>query len=466
MRDGALFVGRDFEPARAIFSRRAPLWLDQFRQLLSFPSVSSSAARRGAMRDCALWLRSELQRLGAENARLARARHHPTVLGRISGPPGAPRVLIYGHYDVQPAESLAEWRSPPFRPTLRDGFVYARGASDDKGQLFAHLKAVELLQAVLGQLPVTVSFVIDGEEEIGSPGLARALSAASAELESDVAVVSDMPVLAPDRPSLTYALRGDLYLDVEVSGPSGDLHSGNFGGAVQNALSALVDALSRLHRADGTVAASGFYDDVLSVSRSERAYMRRVGPKSADVRHEAGGAALAGESGYSAYERSTIRPSLEISGVRGGYGGRGVKGVIPAHAVAKLDIRLVPRQDPDRIHRGVFELLARRLPAGMRLRTRERMRVPPVVLNRNHPAQRAACRAYRRAFGKAPVFTRLGGSIPVVSLLANRLRLPTVLLGLALPQDAAHAENERFSLAMLERGIWTSAALLQELAAP
>lgn len=457
-------ITRGAASARAAFERRAPAWRDELRRFLSFRTVSSGTGQREAMHGCARWLRGELCKLGAKNARLVRSRYHPAVVGRIPGPPGAPRVLIYGHYDVQPAESSAAWRAPPFRPTFRDGFVYARGASDDKGQLFAHLKAVELLSALSGKLPVTVNFLIDGEEEIGSPGLARVLQSASAELASDVAVVSDMPVLGPDRPSLTHALRGDLYLDIEVSGPAGDLHSGNFGGAVQNALSALVSVLSMLHHADGTVAAPGFYEDVLAVSPRERAYMRAVGPKSEEIQRETGGAALTGEPGYSPYERSTIRPSLEISGLRGGYGGRGVKGVIPAHAMAKLDIRLVPQQDPDRIHRVVHEFLARRLPAGMRLCTRERMRVPPVVLDRDSPALRAAARAYRAGFGKAPVFIRLGGSIPVVSLLANQLRLPTVLMGFALPQDGAHAENERFSLAMLERGIWTSAAFLQEMA--
>src|SRR5690349_18600972 len=321
---------------------------------VAFPSVSSWSRNGSAMRACAGWLADKLRAVGASDARVMSTGGHPAVAGRI-GNTDRPTILVYGHYDVQPPDPLGPWRSSPFRPLVRGGHLYGRGASDDKAQILAHIKAVEMLRELNGELPVNVIFLVDGEEEIGSPGLGRMIPRLSDYLACDAAVVSDMPILAAGRPAIAYATRGDVYLEVEVRAPGGDLHSGNFGGAVTNALRELVASLGQLHDSEGRVAVPGFYDDVLPVHPLEREYMRIVGPGENVMRMETGGAALQGESGYSSYERATVRPSLEIAGVSGGYAGSGVKGVIPSRATAKLDIRLVPRQRPDRVHRRIFE---------------------------------------------------------------------------------------------------------------
>jgi len=450
--------------APATLAQQRERFVQELGELVRFPSISADPKRAPVMQACADWLRRHLQRLGAADARVLHAGGKPAVFGTIRGPRAAPRVLIYGHYDVQPAEPSGAWRSPPFEPSLRQGALFGRGASDDKGQLFAHLKAVELLKQQRSGLPVSVSFFIDGEEEIGSPSLPQLFRQLAPELGHDAAVVSDAPIVAADRPSITHTLRGDLYLELRVRGAGRDVHSGLFGGAVENAVTALSDALSRLHHADGSIAVPDFYADVPEVSARERAYMRRVGPAEHDVQRDAGGARLSGESGYSAYERATIRPSLEISGLQGGYVGTGVKGVIPSTASAKLDIRLVPGQDLDRVAKVVTRHLARLLPPSLRLEVRELMRIRPVALDRGHPTMQAAVRAYTRAFGTPPVFLRTGGSIAAVSALSDGLGVPVVLMGFALPDDAPHAPNEHFRLSMLEKGIQTSAAFLQEMA--
>jgi acetylornithine deacetylase/succinyl-diaminopimelate desuccinylase-like protein len=452
------------DSTRAHVAAHARRFVGELAELLRYPSVSSSPAGHPAMQACARWLASHLGRLGAADARVVSTAGHPAIVGRIGRDPALRTVLIYGHYDVQPVEPLSAWQTAPFAPVVRAGYLYGRGASDDKGPLFAHLKAIEVLRALRGALPVNVVFLIDGEEEIGSPHLPALIARLSRYLAADVAVLSDNAVLAPDRPSLTYALRGDLYLELEVAAPVGDLHSGKFGGAAPNALRVMVSALSRLHHADGTVAVPGFERDVEQISARERRYMREVGPSDGALRRETGSLSPVGGGRYSAYERTTIRPALEVAGVTGGYAGPGVKGVIPSRAAAKLDVRLVPHQRPERVHRQIFEHLRRFVPPGLRLRTRERMRATPVIIPRHHPAARAAARAYRRGFGAEPVFVRSGGSIPIVSTFATLLGLPSVLMGFSLPGDRAHAPNERFSLAMFSKGIVTSAAFLEEMA--
>lgn len=441
----------------------AARFVHELAALVAFPSVSSTPAARPQLHACARWLVRHLRGLGAHDARLVATPGHPVVVGRIAGARRRPSLLIYGHYDVQPAEPSAAWRTPPFAPVVRGGYLYGRGVSDAKGQLFAHLKAIELHRALTGRPPVDVVFLIEGEEEIGSPNLPGVLARLAPYLACDAAVVSDSAVLAPDRPSLTYALRGDLYLDVEVRGGHADLHSGNFGGVVHNALRVLIAALARLHGPGGEVTVPGFHEAVAPVGSRERRWMQATGPSDRELRTGSGGALLAGEPGFTAYERATILPSIEIAGVAGGYHGVGVRGVVPARATAKLDVRLVPDQDPDGVHRRIFDHLARAVPLGLELRTRERMRVAPAVLGRRHAAARAAMRAYRRGFGAEPVFVRGGGSIPVVSALADGLGIPTVMMGFALPDDRPHGADERMALAMLGKAIATSAAFLEEI---
>jgi acetylornithine deacetylase/succinyl-diaminopimelate desuccinylase-like protein len=343
--------------------------------------------------------------------------------------------------------------------------MYGRGASDDKGQLFAHAKALESYLRTFGALPVNVECLFEGEEEIGSPNLSPLIARHRDALAADVAVVSDMRILGPNEPALTYALRGALSLEVEVSGPGQDLHSGTFGGAVHNPLQALCELVSDLHDAGGRVAIPGFYRRVRPASDEERAYLAQKGPTDEQLLRHAQAAEGWGESGYTLYERTALRPALTINGLRGGYQGPGGKAVIPARAAAKLNFRLVPDQDPDEVERLFRRHLARTAPRTVRVRVRTHLKARPAVVSRRHPAVRAAEAAYSQGFGAAPVFLRSGGTIPVVNTFQEVLGVPTILMGFALPDDRMHAPNEKFHLPTFFRGVATCIWLLAELGA-
>jgi acetylornithine deacetylase/succinyl-diaminopimelate desuccinylase-like protein len=360
---------------------------------------------------------------------------------------------------------LSEWRSPPFEPTARNNDLYGRGACDDKGQMFAHVKALEAGLQTQGALPVNVKCLFEGEEEIGSPSLTSILQRHKKRFAADVAVMSDTRMLAPDQPALTYALRGGLSLELEVTGPRQDLHSGSFGGAVHNPLQALCEILARLHDEHHRIAIPGFYSRVRQESEGEREFMAESGPTDEQIRWDAGVRLGWGERGYSLYEHTTIRPALSITGITGGYQGPGVKAVIPARAAAKLNFRLVPEQDPHEIEQGVRAHLARITQPTVRSTVRAFLRATPALLERSHPAMRAAARAYQQGFGAAPVFLRSGGTIPVVNTFQELLGVPTVLMGFALPDDRMHAPNEKFHLPNFYRGIATCMAFLTEIGA-
>ena len=347
---------------------------------------------------------------------------------------------------------------------MRGEDIYGRGASDNKGQLFAHVKALESYLHTTGALPVNVVCLFEGEEEIGSPNLGALLTRRSDALQAQVAVLSDTPILAPDRPAVTYSLRGALSLELEVRGPARDLHSGQFGGAVHNPLQALCEIIATLHDADGRVAIPGFHNRVVEPGEAELAYMERVGPSDNNILHDASAERDWGEIEYSLYERTTIRPALTVNGITGGYAGAGVKAVIPARATAKLNFRLVPRQQPAEVEALVRDHIARATPPTVRSTVRTKLLADPAVVNRRLPAVRAAARAYQRGFGVAPVFRRSGGTIPVASMLQRQLGLPVVLMGFALPDDRMHAPNEKFHLPNFRRGIATSVYLLEEMA--
>jgi acetylornithine deacetylase/succinyl-diaminopimelate desuccinylase-like protein len=441
--------------ARAARSRL----VGDLERFVSFPSVSSAPEHAGAVAACATWLASRLRRAGLHDAEVVVTPGHPIVRASAGAAAGRPVLLVYGHYDVQPPEPLDAWRTPPFRPTRRDGFLYGRGASDDKGPLLAELGALEAYLQTTGELPVRVECLFEGEEEIGSPHLADYLRASPGVRAADVALVSDTRMRSRDRPSVTYGLRGALACELEVDGPAHELHSGQFGGVIANPLESVCELVASLHDASGRIAIPGFYDTVRRPSREERALMRRCGPADAEVLRDAGARERAGEPGFTAYEQTTIRPSLTVSGIAGGYNGPGVKGVIPPRAVAKLGLRLVPDQDPPAVEALLRRHVARVAPAA-RLRVVSRAR--PALVDPAHPALRAAAAACQRGFGADAVFLRSGGTIPVVSLLAE-LGLPTILLGLALPDDGMHAPNERFLLRNLTRGVETFVWLLAEL---
>jgi acetylornithine deacetylase/succinyl-diaminopimelate desuccinylase-like protein len=424
-------------------------------ELLRFPSVSSQPRQAADVRACAQWLASHLRRIGRPRVEIVSTPRHPLVVGEWCGAPGRPHLLVYGHYDVQPVEPLAEWRTPPFEPTRRGDNLHARGASDDKGQLFAHVKALEAYAATAGHPPVNVTVLLDGEEEIGSPNLKPFLARRGRALGADAAVVSDTRILGPERPAITYGLRGGLAFELEARGQASDLHSGSFGGAVHNPLQALCEVVAALHDRRRRVAIPGFYDRVRRPTAAERAYAARVGPADAAILADARAEGGWGEPGYTLHERTTIRPALTVNGLTGGHQGPGGKAVIPSRASAKLSFRLVPDQDPDEVERLTRAHFARVAPPTVRLGLTRGASSRPVLLERGHPVTRAAALAYRRAFGRTPVFLRSGGSIPIVNLLHESLRVPTVLMGFALPDDRIHAPNEKLHLPTFQRAIET-----------
>jgi acetylornithine deacetylase/succinyl-diaminopimelate desuccinylase-like protein len=436
----------------------------RLQDFVRIPSVSVDPRRAADVGRCAGWLAGELRRIGLRRIEVVRTPRHPIVYAEWTEAPGRPTVLVYGHYDVQPVDPESAWRTPPFEPVVRGQDLYGRGACDDKGQLSTHLRALEAYLAT-GRPPVNVKLLFEGEEEIGSPNLEPFLRRRRERLRADLAVMSDTRMLAADRPALGYSLRGSLGMEVVVCGPRGDLHSGNFGGAVHNPLQVRADLLSGLHDRDGRVTIRGFYDRVRRAPEAEREQMARTGPTDAEILRDAQVGRGFGERGYSLYERTTIRPALTINGLSGGYQGPGGKAVIPAQASAKLNLRFVPDQTPQEVERLVRRHVAEALPPTVRWRLETFSGAMPVVLDRAHPAMRAAAAAYRRGFGTAPVFVRSGGTIPVVNAFREVLGLHTVLLGFALPDDRIHAPNERFHLPNFTRGIETAIAFLDEVAA-
>jgi acetylornithine deacetylase/succinyl-diaminopimelate desuccinylase-like protein len=442
-----------------------PRFVRELKDFIRFPSVSAQPKHASDVRNCGTWLARHLRKIGMPQVRVFPTRGHPIVYAEWKGAATCPTVLIYGHYDVQPADPLGKWHSPPFTPVVRGDHLYGRGACDDKGQMFAHLKALEAFLRTRGKLPVNVKCVFDGEEEIGSPALRRFLVRNRVPLAADVAVVSDMPIPGPNRPAITYALRGGLSLELEVTGPQRDLHSGLFGGAIHNPLQALCEIVARLHDDAGGVAIPGFYDRVRAWSGEEREYMRRAGPPDDQLLRDARAEQPWGEPGYSLYERTTIRPALTVNGLSGGYQGPGGKGVIPARALAKLSFRLVPDQDPREIERLVRRQVERICPPTVKARLRTLSHSNFALVDRSHPSLQAAMLAYKRGFGKAPRFLRCGGTIPIVNTIHEELGIPTVLMGFALPDDRIHGPDEKFYLPNLFRGIATSVWFLYAVGA-
>lgn len=405
------------------------------------------------MAEGARWLARHLGRIGMERAQVVPTAGHPIVYAEWRHAPGSPTILVYGHYDVQPEDPRGRWSSPPFEPEIREGVLHGRGASDDKGQMLAHVAALEAWLRGAGGLPVNVECIFEGEEEIGSPHLASFIAENRDAFAADVAVISDTAIAGRRRPALTYALRGAFAAEIVVRGPRADLHSGLFGGAAPNPIEGLCGILAALHDRRGVVSLPGFYDDVLDVGAAERARLRAVGPSDEAFARSAGIAAIRGEPGFSAYELTTIRPTLEINGVRGGYQGDGPKSVIPAVASAKLTARLVADQDPRCVERLLREHVARLAPRGLSAELVPLIHALPIVVDPRHPAMRAAARGYREAFGVEPVDVRSGGTVPAASTLRELLGIPPVLMGFALPDDHVHGPDEGFSLDAYRRAI-------------
>jgi acetylornithine deacetylase/succinyl-diaminopimelate desuccinylase-like protein len=444
-------------PHRALsYSRQhKPRFLAELKDFIRFPTVSSQPSHAGDLKKCAAWLAGHLRRVGLEKVRVIPTRGQPIVYGEWQRAPGLPTVLVYGHYDVLPADPLQEWHTPPFEPTVRGDNLYGRGACDDKGQMFAHIKALESYLMTERSLPVNVKCLFEGEEELDSPNFAPFVERNKRALRADAAIMSDTRMLGPDRPAISYAERGNLRVELEVHGPRQDLHSGNFGGAIHNPLQALCELIAGLHDANGRVAIPGFYDSVRDWSEKEREYMTRTGPRDAEILRDARAQRGWGERGYSLYERTTLRPALTLNGVTGGHQGPGVKAVIPSSALAKISFRLAPDQDPQEIGRLFRDHIARISPPAVKSTVRLISSAKPALMDRDHPSMRAAAFAYRKGFGSEPVFLRSGGTIPVVDTFQQILGIPTVLMGFALPDDRIHAPNEKFHLPNFYNGIAT-----------
>jgi acetylornithine deacetylase/succinyl-diaminopimelate desuccinylase-like protein len=436
----------------------------ELSQLLRFPSVSAQPKHAADVRRCASWLADHLRAVGLGDAAVHDTPGHPLVVASWRKAPGKPTVLIYGHYDVQPPEPLQQWRTPPFEPSVRGDDLVARGASDDKGQLFAHVKAIEAWLRSSGRLPVNVVCVFEGAEETGSPHLAEVLRAHPLVQAADKAVVSDSAIPGPNRPGITSSLRGALSVEIDVRGPGRDLHSGTFGGAVHNPLQALCEIVAGLQDPSGRIAIPGFYEDVRD-RRAERDLLSPVAPSDAELLALTGAPGGWGEPGYTMFERTTHRPALTVNGIVGGYHGPGVKAVIPAEASAKVNIRLVPDQEPTLVDRLLRRHLARVAPTTVRVSVRTMLAARPAVIDVHQPVDEAAAAAYRRAFGRPAVLRPSGGTVPVVSILQQELRLPTVLMGFGLLDDRIHAPNEKLHLPTFFKGIATSIWFLAHLGA-
>jgi acetylornithine deacetylase/succinyl-diaminopimelate desuccinylase-like protein len=437
--------------------------LSELLDYLRIPSVSTDPRRSADVRAAAEFSAAALARTGLEASVLDTA-GHPVVVATGPAVPGAPKVLVYGHYDVQPAEPLEAWHADPFEPVVGDGFITARGASDDKGQVYAHVKGVEALLAVDGTLPVNLAFLIEGEEEIGSPSLPAFLEAHADALAADVVVISDGAMVAPGVPTITYGLRGLAYATLRVRGAGRDLHSGAYGGGVPNALDALARLLAGLKDERGRILVPGFYDDVRDLTPEERAALARVPFDEQAFRADAGVSATPGEAGYSLLERIWARPTLDVNGLSGGFQGAGAKTVIAAEAMAKVSCRLVPDQEPQAVFDGLRAHLLAHAPEGVAVEVLPEGLGRPAMTPLDAPSTHAARAALLEVWGTEPVFARSGGSIPIVADFQRVLGAEPLLIGFGREDDRAHAPNERFAVDDYLQGVRVSAALLRHLA--
>jgi len=435
---------------------------DELCELLRIPSVSADPARREEVRRAADWVAGQFGRLGFAAETISTS-GHPLVYAESPAVPGAPTALVYGHYDVQPADPLDQWTSPPFEPTRRQGNIYARGATDDKGQMLTHIKSVEAWMAVEGRLPMNVKFIIEGEEEVGSHALEEFIVEHSDRLACDCVVVSDGAQFAPGQPAINYGLRGIAYYELRLEGPDRDLHSGSFGGSVTNPANALAAMLAALIDQRGKVQIPGFYDDVAPLSQRERKELASLPFDEQEYFEQIGVEGAAGEEGYSVLERRWARPTFDISGLSSGYQGDGAKTVLPAAATAKFSFRLVPDQDPAKITAALRSQLEELRPPGIEMKLTDWHGSAAVQVPLESPYIEAAARAIEHAFGTPPVFTREGGSIPIVTTFHDSLKADTLLLGWGQDDDNTHSPNEKFSLADFHRGTQASARLWHEL---
>jgi acetylornithine deacetylase/succinyl-diaminopimelate desuccinylase-like protein len=452
-RDPQSFVDQEIERFRA-----------ELFDFLRIPSISADSSHNGDTREAATWLAQQMERVGLRSE-VVETPGHPIVLGEWRGAgPDAPTLLIYGHYDVQPSDPDHLWTTPAFEPTVRDGRIYARGSADDKGQLYLHVKAVEAHLATRGTLPANVVILAEGEEEVGSPNLVPFVKANRDRLKADAVVISDSAMFAPGLPSLLFSLRGLAYFELTVRGPASDLHSGMYGGAVVNPANALAQVLASLHDADGRIAIEGFYDDVVDWDAETLDGIRALPFDEENYRASVGAPGLGGESGYKTLERLWVRPTCDVNGIISGYTGEGAKTVLPSSATAKVSFRLVPDQNPGTVERLFRAHVAKHMPRGVTHEIEELHGGRPWKGHVEGRLFEAAERALLKSFGKAPVLTGEGGSIPIVVEFEEILEAPALLIGFALPGANMHAPNEWFPVENFELGARALAYLYDELA--
>ena len=447
----------------AYFTENREKHLEELNEFLRIPSISSLSEHKQDIQTAAEWLADKLQKLNIENVSVDQTAGHPVVYGEWLHAEGKPTILFYGHYDVQPVDPLHLWESEPFSPVIRDNKLFARGASDDKGQVFMHLKMIEALFATEGTLPVNVKFIYEGEEEIGSPNLPAYVEEHKEKLSADLILISDTGLYAPGKPAVCYGLRGLTGVQIDVRGAKGDLHSGLYGGGVQNAIHALSEILSSFRDEHGTIQVEGFYDKVLPLSDEERQAYRELNFDEDALKEEVGVKELFGEEGYSYLEQTWARPTLEINGVFGGFSGEGIKTVLPAEAGAKITCRLVPDQDPNEIVALLKAHIEKHKPKGVEVTVSEFDKGAPFLTPFDHPLIQAAGRSYERVYNVPTAFTRGGGSIPIVAAFDEILALPVVLMGFGLNSENFHAPNEHFHLENFDKGLRVLGNYLHEV---
>lgn len=438
--------------------------LDELKQFLRIPSISTDPEHTPDVHRAAEFVRSMIRNCGIDNAQLLNGQGHPLVYAEWMGAPGKPTVLLYGHYDVQPPDPLDEWTSPPFEPEIRNHNIFARGAADDKGQVMILVKAIERLMKDGGRLPVNVRFLIEGEEEVGGEHIATYVEQNPQRLKSDAAIICDTEMFAPELPTLCVGLRGIVYGEIHVEGANHDLHSGVYGGAAPNPMQAVAEIICALKDRDGHILIPGFYDRVQPPSPEERrAWASLPFDEKGYKQKEVGVRELVGEPGISLFERLWARPTLEVHGIRGGFTGEGAKTVIPARAVAKVSARLVADQRPDEAAAQLTEAVRKATPKGVSAEFKVIHTAAPSLVDPSNPFVRASAEAMQKVFGKETVYIRSGGSIPIVGLFDQFLRIPSVMMGFGLPDDNLHAPNEKFYLPNLFQGIEAVAGYLKAL---
>jgi acetylornithine deacetylase/succinyl-diaminopimelate desuccinylase-like protein len=447
----------------AFVERNKDRLLEELFTFLKIPSISTLPEHKNDVDRAAKFVAGALTDAGLENVEIIPTANHPLIYADWMHAPGKPTVLCYGHYDVQPPDPLELWKSPPFEPVLRDGNIYARGSADDKGQMYMHIKAVEALRAVNGTLPLNLKFLIEGEEEIGGESVAKYVAENPAKLKADVALVSDTAMYAEGIPTLCIGLRGLVYTEIEAKGPSRDLHSGLYGGAAPNAVFGLVELLAKLKDANGVIQIPGMYDDVEAPAPAEKQSWETLPFDEADfLKKEVGSSRLTGEPGYTVLERVWARPTLEVHGIAGGFTAAGAKTVIPATATAKVSMRLVPKQNAEKIVAAYKKFVKENAPAGIEVEVRVLSAGEAIMVNPDHPAIDVAARAFRDVLGRETVFVRSGGSIPIVGDFARHLHIPTILMGFGLPDDGLHSPNEKYKLSNYYAGIVTIAHFFEQ----